>query len=101
MMYYRPYRRSNTIDVGYYGTIVYTDYETYFVQYYCERAWFDFFTKEYIDIFTKEGVTLLPATTLALIKTKLQSMMPVFQTTDIVTAKDVNCHILPTWGFLF
>jgi hypothetical protein len=37
---------------------MYTDYETFFVQYYCAQQWFDFYTKEYVDIYVKEGATL-------------------------------------------
>ena len=47
---------------GWFSTIMYTDYETFYVQYYCQRAWLDFYTKEYVDVYVREGVTLAPAT---------------------------------------
>lgn len=85
---------------NYYSTIIYTDYETYFVQYYCMQQWFDFYTKEYVDIYVREGAADLSAETLAQIKSNIKKSMPNFDEGGLVAAVETDCAIKDTWGFL-
>ena len=50
---------------NWFSTIVFTDYETYFVEYSCEQQWFDFYTKEFIDIYIRDVEAGLEAGVLA------------------------------------